>query len=455
MKVTSRGGFSTLRANNCVFKNKWFYEIRLNTNKLAQLGWSQLITRYTAHEGVGDDNTSFAYDGYRLVKWPNGSTQYGLLWDIGDVVGCCIDLQNKNIEYFLNGISMGLAFENIPTGENIAYFPAVSLSENETVTFNFGNTPFEYEYPGYEPIDIPKSRYNGAENITFIILKMLNDHLLSIMSCKNMHNYQKLSVISKIIVFLTSVSFKDPYILKVHIIPFLVNLSNSKRTQDIHVLLDYCLNFMREEEKKEFVNHFYENLCNIIEEKGTSRINLISEWKNLVKLFVDLLYMDSFVQYWLTSSPNKCNEHLKCLFNTSTTNMNEIYQTIKQENINNDKSLYLIFKSMKKSVPLDIDSRTSDSVFNENLQSIIFIFLTDPRTFKKGDTIITLKSVLSELENTYSIINNNYNHHYIHTYAKYNTALLKNIAYSQLQIFSQYLHIPLESFSIEPWYYNY
>lgn len=46
--------------------------------------------------------------------------------------------------FFRNGHSLGVAFENVKTGRGYAYFPAVSLSQQESVRANFGATPLRY-----------------------------------------------------------------------------------------------------------------------------------------------------------------------------------------------------------------------------------------------------------------------------------------------------------------------
>jgi hypothetical protein len=33
------GDFTSIRANNCVFKGKWCYEVHMFSNEVAQLGW--------------------------------------------------------------------------------------------------------------------------------------------------------------------------------------------------------------------------------------------------------------------------------------------------------------------------------------------------------------------------------------------------------------------------------
>jgi hypothetical protein len=44
-----------------------------------------------------------------------------------------IDFQNREITFFRNDISLGVAFKSIKTGPNMAYFPALSISDGEQV----------------------------------------------------------------------------------------------------------------------------------------------------------------------------------------------------------------------------------------------------------------------------------------------------------------------------------
>jgi len=48
---------------------------------------------------------------------------------------------------------LGIAFDNVPCGRGLAYFPAISLSQNERVKINFGSTPFRHPTLNYLPID--------------------------------------------------------------------------------------------------------------------------------------------------------------------------------------------------------------------------------------------------------------------------------------------------------------
>ena len=61
--------------------------------------------------GVGDDGSSWGFDGANLRKWHGGSqAAYGAgimgngkKWTVGDVVGCMIDLTAGTMAFTLNG----------------------------------------------------------------------------------------------------------------------------------------------------------------------------------------------------------------------------------------------------------------------------------------------------------------------------------------------------------------
>jgi Kip1 ubiquitination-promoting complex protein 1 len=55
-RIAGRSSFSTVRANVCVFKGRWMYEVQLGSAGIIQLGWTTLGARYTAEEGIGDSD---------------------------------------------------------------------------------------------------------------------------------------------------------------------------------------------------------------------------------------------------------------------------------------------------------------------------------------------------------------------------------------------------------------
>ncbi len=87
-----------------------------------QIGWSTLMTPFTEHNGVGDDETSFAYDGHRVKKWNLSQTDYGQSWQEGDIIGTMIDFENKEIKFWRNDKCLGVAFKDIPVGPVSIFF---------------------------------------------------------------------------------------------------------------------------------------------------------------------------------------------------------------------------------------------------------------------------------------------------------------------------------------------
>ncbi len=65
------------------------------TSGVMQIGWSTLQTSFTNSEGVGDDHTSYAYDGFRKCAWNKERKSDGDYWVMGDVIGTLIDLDKQ------------------------------------------------------------------------------------------------------------------------------------------------------------------------------------------------------------------------------------------------------------------------------------------------------------------------------------------------------------------------
>ncbi|KAI7756349.1 hypothetical protein M8C21_004185, partial [Ambrosia artemisiifolia] len=141
--VESHAVFSSARANACVWK--------------------------------GDADSSYAYDGNRVIKWNLNAEPYGQSWVIGDVIGCCIDLEIDEISYYRNGVSLGVAFNGIrKMVPGIGYYPAVSLSQGERCDLNFGARPFRYPIQGFHPIQVPPSTNQLAVHLLHCFSKLLN-----------------------------------------------------------------------------------------------------------------------------------------------------------------------------------------------------------------------------------------------------------------------------------------
>lgn len=184
---TGIGSFNTVRADVCVYRGKWQYEVSLETRGVMQFGWCTLKCYFSQETGVGDTWTSFSYDGGRVRKWNVQNSKYGDSWSSGDIISCLIDCDEGTISFKRNGVDLGIAFENIPFGRGIAYFPAISLSQNERVRINFGSTPFRHPTDGYLSIDDkPQLAIEQAKYLLNIFEQIIH-----------LGKYQKLSTTNK------------------------------------------------------------------------------------------------------------------------------------------------------------------------------------------------------------------------------------------------------------------
>ncbi|XP_054715787.1 LOW QUALITY PROTEIN: E3 ubiquitin-protein ligase RNF123-like [Uloborus diversus] len=177
--LSSQSNFSSIRANCCVYKGKWQYELMLGSKGVMQVGWATINCKFSQEKGVGDTTHSYAYDGHRVRKWNVSTYKYGESWLTGDVIGCSIDLDKGVIGFYRNGSYLGDAFDNVQVGPGLAYFPAVSLAYNENLVANFGSTPLRYPILGYYPLQqYPKKDVVQTNKLLIWLEKLLDIYYL-------------------------------------------------------------------------------------------------------------------------------------------------------------------------------------------------------------------------------------------------------------------------------------
>ncbi|CAB3229651.1 unnamed protein product [Arctia plantaginis] len=177
VSVQGLSSFATIRGTACVFAGKWMYEVQLGTKGIMQVGWCTAPCVFSMDTGVGDTAHSYAYDGGRVRKWNVATSPYGQAWLPGDVIGTCIDLDKGTLEFFRNGLSLGVAFDNVTHGAGLAYFPAVSLAMQEHLYANFGHVPFVFPVDNFMPLQAAPTRECTRAMLLFKSLDALLDEL--------------------------------------------------------------------------------------------------------------------------------------------------------------------------------------------------------------------------------------------------------------------------------------
>lgn len=117
-----------------------------------QIGWCSSKCSFTQDTGVGDTKNSYGFDGSKQRLWHVNTRKYGPYWRSGDIFAVCLNMDDGKIEYYRNGVSLGEAFSNVQRGPGLSLFPAVSLAFDDSLTANFGASPFRHPVKGYQPL---------------------------------------------------------------------------------------------------------------------------------------------------------------------------------------------------------------------------------------------------------------------------------------------------------------
>ena len=468
-RIESSDHFLSIRANNCVIKGKHVYECELLSNGLIQVGWCQLTTAFEYNEGVGDDSSSYAYDGYRNVLWHGKKKAYGKIWDKGDVIGCCIDMDKHEMSFYLNGEFLGTASDDVDVGENNAYFPACSLSKKEKCVFNFGQTPFMYAYQGYEPFDQLQCRIDNTQQALTVLLELIHQHILPILYtvgnditfiereilCYNVFDY----VIRK--------GFDDVSALTHVVVPFLVKLHETAANTLYVLFWDTLMATLSHGDKKAFVNALMDDLTNLVYCYSLMGSKGETNWLKYVTLVTSLFTIESVVAVWMIKdSDNTWNSqvtHMQNIFHSNCIkHCDYYYQSLTLHPNIKHEATFTVHEMLRE---LDInqsDQRIAtinhlDKLYADKLSNIIGIFLTRSNTYNEGKAI--LKDILNELlkcgcNNNINNINEFYNVLGLRMRKeKEDYNFFKNIFFNIIYYFvNNYISTPFELFTTELWF---
>lgn len=142
----------SVRANKGVNSGKWYWEITTDSSDTTCMIGIGTVSA-TLSSFVGYDNNGWSYYMNTGKKYNNISSDYGLSYVGSNTIGIALDCDSGKLEFFLNGVSQGIAFSNLPIGTML--YPMISSAAAvDTMTVNFGGTSFKYSMPiGYNALD--------------------------------------------------------------------------------------------------------------------------------------------------------------------------------------------------------------------------------------------------------------------------------------------------------------
>nr|ALL55473.1 ryanodine receptor [Spodoptera exigua] len=162
--------FRTYRAekNYAVGSGKWYFEFEILTAGPMRVGWAH--ADMAPGMMLGQDENSWAFDGYNEEKVYSGSTEsFGKQWSVGDVVGVFLDLIDKTISFSLNGELLMDALYGQETkfadGPGDNFVPVCTLGVGQKARLTYGQDVNTLKYfttcglqEGYEPFCVNMKR---------------------------------------------------------------------------------------------------------------------------------------------------------------------------------------------------------------------------------------------------------------------------------------------------------
>ncbi|XP_057661319.1 ryanodine receptor isoform X14 [Diorhabda carinulata] len=161
--------FRTYRAekNYAVSSGKWYFEFEILTAGPMRVGWAKADCAPGCM--LGSDENTWAFDGYNMNKHHCGTFEhFGIKYQVGDVIGCFIDITDGNISFSLNGELLMDALGGETTfadvqGDN--FVPAFTLGVGQKARLIFGQDVTQLKYftmcglqEGYEPFCVNMNR---------------------------------------------------------------------------------------------------------------------------------------------------------------------------------------------------------------------------------------------------------------------------------------------------------
>ncbi|XP_043930092.1 ryanodine receptor 3 [Protopterus annectens] len=146
-----------------VKSGKWYFEFEAVTGGEMRVGWARPGCRPDVE--LGSDDQAFVFDGSKGLRWNQGSSFFGRMWQPGDVVGCMIDLKDKSIIFTLNGELLitnkgsELTFADFDIHDG--FIPVCCLGLSQIGRMNLGRDASTFKYytmcglqEGFEPFAV-------------------------------------------------------------------------------------------------------------------------------------------------------------------------------------------------------------------------------------------------------------------------------------------------------------
>ena len=169
------GGWTSASSTLGVSSGKWYWETKLTSSGNSG-NWRHGCVGISSKPNDIKDSyvgnvSSIGYHAYTGQKWKNNVPEnYATTLDNGSILGTALDLDNGTIEFYKDGVSLGVAYSDI---EPNLYFPTVSHESICYLYSNFGQQPFAHTPPdGFKALstlNLIEPNVTPSENFNTVI----------------------------------------------------------------------------------------------------------------------------------------------------------------------------------------------------------------------------------------------------------------------------------------------
>ncbi len=149
LTLTTLTTLGAARATNGKSADKWYFELTLLAGGHVGFGIEDGSMPLNTHGPTSGTFSQMLYSSTGEKAGPVSSS-YGDEYGIGDVIGVAVDLIGNTVEFFKNGISQGIAFNNLNLMSKPIYPRMVSWASGvgKVVEANFGGVELDFSDVG-------------------------------------------------------------------------------------------------------------------------------------------------------------------------------------------------------------------------------------------------------------------------------------------------------------------
>ncbi|SCY65354.1 SPRY domain-containing protein [Lysinibacillus fusiformis] len=152
---------------------RWYCEIKMDGANFTLVGIAPSNANMNANIASTTGFCCYYANGNKIIEGAN--TAYGASYTTSDIIGIFVDFEDKQITFYKNGISQGVAWSGFShMNDFVIVTTSGTISNNTNVTANFGAKPFLYA-PVESSLPSNVFSYDGSQQLSRVDKSLVQD----------------------------------------------------------------------------------------------------------------------------------------------------------------------------------------------------------------------------------------------------------------------------------------